>query len=241
MHSDEGIRDISGEERDFLSRVRARPGMYLATNSFQRLIFYLHGYSKALYTHGLGDDHCILPRRFHDFVETKYGIHDSRGYLFIIPMYEPDDEKALWLFFDLLDEYLTTNGFEPIGETAAGLWYRLRTCIDRNDFFEKLGEVGIEELLKKRKTGRYREEYDKVKREIDARKTSENFPDSVRSNLEYLRGLLQKIVFDHCANEELAQSVAEEVDMLCEGCQVDYHDKWYDRVLAVYKGSGIPY
>lgn len=107
--------------------------------------------------------------------------------------------------------------------------------------FEKLDEAGIEELLKKRKTGRYREQYDKVKREIDARKTSENFPDSVRSSLEYLRGLFQKIVFDHCANEELAQSVAEEVNMLCEGCQVDYHDEWYDRVLAVYKGSWIPY
>ena len=40
---------------------------------------------------------------------------------------------------------------------------------------------------------------------------------------------------------ELAQSVAEEVNMLCEGCQVDYHDEWYDRVLAVYKGAGIPY
>lgn len=51
---------------------------------------------------------------------------------------------------------------------------------------------------------------------------------------------LQKIIFGHCANEELARSVAEEINMLCEGCQVDYCDKWYDRVLAVYKGAGIP-
>ena len=240
MRWDEGIRDISGKEREFLSRVRARPGMYLGANSFQKLISVLDVYREALYTLELDDEHCILPRIFHDFVQTKYGIHDSRGY-FIIPMYEPDDGKALWLFFDLLDEYLTTNGFEPIGETAAGLWYRLRTCIRRYDVFEKPGEAGIEELLKKRRTGRYREEYDKVKREIDARKTSENFPDSVRSYLEYDRELLQKIVFDHCANEELAQSVAEEVNMLCEGCQVHYHDEWYDRVLSVYKGSGIPY
>lgn len=241
MRSDEGIRDITGKERDFLSRLRSRPGMYLAVNSFQRLISFLNGYRGALNTLGLDDDHCILPWRFHDFVQTKYGIHDSRGYSSIIPMHEPDDEKALWLFFDLLDEYLTMNGFEPIGETADGLWYRLRTCIDRYDVLGKLGEAEIEELLKKRKTGRYREEYDKVKCEIDVRKTSENFPDSVRSVFEYHKKLLQKIVFDYCANEELAQSVAEEVNMLCEGCQVDYHDEWYDRVLAVYKGSGIPY
>lgn len=241
MRSDEEVRDISGEERDFLSRLRARPGMYLAANSFQRLINFLDGYRGALYTLGLSDEHCILPWMFHDFVQTKYGIHDSRGYSSIIPMYEPDDEKALWLFFDLLDEYLTTNGFEPIGETAVGLWYRLRTCIDRHDVFGKLGETGIEELLKKRKTGRYWEEYSKVKCGIDACKTSDNFPDSVRSHLAYCKGLLQKIVLDHCANEELAQSVAEEVNMLCEGCQVNYRDEWYGRVLAVYKRSGIPY
>lgn len=240
MCSGEAIRDISREERNFLSLLRARPGMYLATNSFQRLISFLDGYRAALYTLGLGGDHCILPGFFHDFVRTKYGIHDSRGYLSIIPMHEPDDEKALWLFFDLLDEYLTTNGFEPIRETATGLWYRLRTCIDRHDVFGKPGEAGIEELLKKRKTGRYREEYDRVKREIAARTTSENFPDSVHSDLEYRRGLLQEIVFGYCVNEELAQSVAEEVNMLCEGCQVNYHDEWYDRVLNVYKGSGIP-
>ena len=240
MCSDEEIRDISGEERDFLRWLRVRPGMYLMANSFQRLSSFLDGYRAALITLGLNHDHCILPRSFHDFVQTKYGIHDSRGYSFIIPMHEPDDEKALWLFFDLLDEYLTTNGFEPIGETAGGLWYRLRTCIDRYDVFGKLDEAGIEELLKKRKTGRYREEYDKVKREINARKTPENFPDSVCSSLEYDRGLLQKIVFDYCANEELAQSVAEEVNMLCEGCQVNYHDEWYDKVLTIYKESGIP-
>lgn len=241
MRSDEGIRDISGEERDFMGWLRARPGMYLAKNSFQRLVSFLDGYRAALYTLGLDDDHCILPWMFHDFVQVKYGIHDSRGYSSIIPMQEPDDEKALWLFFDLLDECLTTNGFEPVGETAGGLWYRLRTCIDRYDVFEKLGEEDIEELLKKRGAQDYREEYDRVKREIAALKTSENFPDSVRSNLDYLKGLLQKIVFDHCGNEKLAQSVAEEVDMLCEGCQVDYHDEWYDRVLAAYKGSGIPH
>lgn len=241
MSSDEEIRDISGEEREFLKWLRARPGMYLATNSFQRLVSFLNGYRAALNTLGLGDDHCILPWGFHDFVQTKYGIHDSRGYSFVISMHEPDDGKALWLFFDLLDEYLTTNGFEPIGETANGLWYRLRTCIDRYDVLGKLGEIEIAELLEKRKTGRYQEEYDKVKREIDARRTSENFPDSVCSDLDYHRGLLQKIVFDYCADEELAQSIAEEVNMLCEGRQVDYHDEWYDRVLAVYKGSGIPF
>ncbi len=241
MHSDEGLRDISGDERDFLSGLRARPGMYLAKNSFQNLTNFLCGYKAALHTLGLGEDHCILPWGFHDFVQIKYGIHDARGYRSIIPMQEPDDEKALWLFFDLLDEYLTASGFEPIKETAAGLWYRLRTCIDRRDVFGKLDEAGIEELLKKRKTGKYKEEYDKAKCEIDVRKTSETFPESVRSNLEYCRGLLQKIVSGYCANEELAQSVADEVHMLCEGCQVDYHDEWYDRVLAVYKGAGIPY
>lgn len=241
MRSSEELRDISGDERDFLSMLRARPGMYLAANSFQRLNAFLDGYRAALHTLGLGDDHCILPWTFHDFVQTKYGIHDARGYSSIIAMHEPDDEKALWLFFDLLDEYLTANGFEPIKETAAGLWYRLRTCIDRHNVLGELDGAEIEELLKNRKTGKYQEEYAKAKRKINACKTSENFPDSVRSNLEYLRGLLQKIVSGYCANEELAQSIADEVNMLCEGCQVGYRDEWYDRVLAVYKGAGIPY
>lgn len=240
MGGDEEIRDISGQERDFLRKLRARPGMYLGTNSFQRLISFLGGYRAALQTLGLEENHCVLPWRFHNFVQEKYGIHDSRGYSSVISAQETDDGKALWLFFDLLDEYLTANGFEPIGETALGLWYRLRTCIDRDELFGKLGETEIDELLKKRKTGRYREEYDRVKREIDMRRTAENFPDSVCSNLEYRRGLLEEIIFGHCANEELARSVAEEINMLCEGCQVDYRDKWYDRVLAVYKGAGIP-
>ena len=163
MRSEERIRDISGEERDLLGRLRTRPGMYLAKNSFQRLVSFLDGYRAALYTHGLDDDHCILPWMFHDFVQAKYGIHDTRGYSSIIPMQELDDEKALWLFFDLLDECLTTNGFEPVGETAGGLWYRLRTCIDRYDVFEALAEENIKELLKKRETQEYREEYDMVK------------------------------------------------------------------------------
>lgn len=225
-------RDISAEEREFLKYIKIRPQMYFGEFSIQKAFSFFTGYRCALYNLKLADSHCILPQEFHAYVAMKYGESPSKGWCGIILEQEPEENKALWLFFDLLDEFLVHNGFEPIEETPNALVNRLRNCINSEEVF---GRLDIEKTLEKRRQAAFQAEWNRVNSEIEARKTAENYSGELQQNNHYYQKLIYDDVYKLCANEELAGEIANDFGMIYAGCAVGYHDKWYDWLVAVYK------
>lgn len=107
--------DISPCERELLSHLKKRPGAYLGRVELSRFVHWVHGYDCAVSAANLSE-HNILPEGLQEFVAMKYlgETQTAKGWFELIFETEPDEEKALKLFFDLLDEYLVSLGYAPI-------------------------------------------------------------------------------------------------------------------------------
>ena len=92
--------------------------MYLGTTSMSRLFVFITTYSMAMQIAEKSDEHNILPKGFNDYVAMKYLGYTSTplGWHQLILEKEPDDKKALQIFFELLNEYLVNLGYEKIPE-----------------------------------------------------------------------------------------------------------------------------
>lgn len=113
----EKIRDITKDERMLLSSMKRCPGLYLGTTTLKNFITWIFGYEEALRITGLYSEREILPDGIVDYVALKYtGSTEipSSGWTSIILEKEPDEKKAFFVFFELLDEYLISLGYEPI-------------------------------------------------------------------------------------------------------------------------------
>lgn len=109
--------NITSDERMLLSSLKRRPGMYLGTTTLTNFFNWTFGYTTALRMTGLYSEREILPDGIVDYMALKYtGSTEipSNGWLSIILEKEPDEKKAFFVFFELLDEYLVHFGYEPI-------------------------------------------------------------------------------------------------------------------------------
>lgn len=108
--------DITPYERKFLSCLKSKPGLYLGTTNLTRFQMFAYGYSHAMHTMKATKQHNLLPEGLHEFAALKYLGHTetSLGWCELILLNEPDEKKAFWIFFDLLDEYLIDLGYEPL-------------------------------------------------------------------------------------------------------------------------------
>lgn len=106
--------DITPKERITLNHICSRPPMYIGEYSLSKLASFLDGYRMALLNHDPDNQYCILPRKFHEFVTEKYGLPAPMGYCNAILENVPDGKEAIETFFELLDEFLESNGFEKI-------------------------------------------------------------------------------------------------------------------------------
>jgi hypothetical protein len=95
-----------------LDLIRRRPAMYIGRHCTSHLRSFLVGYSFCAYTNKL-----VIPAEtpdfggFHDWVAEKLGYSESTsGWSNMIAGQRSDSETALWLFFQLLDEY---RGLQP--------------------------------------------------------------------------------------------------------------------------------
>ena len=92
---------------DLLDEIRRRPGMYIGDHSPTRLRSFIFGYCFALSENESKED---LSESnfygFHDWVAIKYGYNESTsGWCHMIEEQRKCPEEALWLFYQLLDEY----------------------------------------------------------------------------------------------------------------------------------------
>ena len=256
------IKDITQEERHFLLYFRSRPAMYIGNNSINRAFTFLLGYKAALYNTNQTDK-LIIPDEFTDYVALKYNESASMGWCRILLEQVNDEEKALWLFFDSLDDFLVINNFKPIGETSSGLRYRLRNCICRKEIFDNLN---IDEVLKKRNLQEFQTEWHRIKDEIDIKvkaqienpeinkmevnknEIEKPFKDKNKDDMiqdlypaeSFYKNIIYNNVYELCENEELAESISKDIDMIYIGSLVDYNDKWLDKLISEYKQYNIP-
>lgn len=112
------IEDITLEERELLSKLKKRPGMYLGSPKLTDFVHWYQGYEAALITLKLHHKHRILPENFGWYVTEKYLGHreTAMGWWMFILQENADEKEALKIFFDLLDEYLVYLGYEKIPE-----------------------------------------------------------------------------------------------------------------------------
>lgn len=109
------VEDITPYEREFLGRVRAKPGLYLGDCSLKSLDNLISGYSFAMWALGLEKQHNMWLQRIDEFTaehfETSLEYYNAVG--MILQNY-PDDGTALKAFFEILDAYLLSLGYAPI-------------------------------------------------------------------------------------------------------------------------------
>lgn len=107
--------DISPCERELLSHLKGRPGAYLGRVELSRFVHWVHGYDCAVSAANLSE-HNILPEGLQEFVAMKYlgETQTAKGWFTLILETEHDEEKAFWIFFEMLDEYLLSLDYEPI-------------------------------------------------------------------------------------------------------------------------------
>ena len=126
----EKVLDITRDERMFLSSLKRRPGMYLGKTTLTGFAGFVHGYKAALMMTKLYSERVILPDGLNDYAAMKYLGH-TRTVLdcfSLILEKEPGEKKAFYVFWDLLDEYLISLGYEPIPlfDDIKDEWEKLR-------------------------------------------------------------------------------------------------------------------
>lgn len=108
--------DITPDERKLLSNLKKRPGMYLGKAELSRFVNWSMGYDIAMYITKQNKEHNILPGGLHEYAAMKYLGHTetAEGWFTLILQNEPNEQKALQIFFNMLDKYLISLGYEPI-------------------------------------------------------------------------------------------------------------------------------
>ena len=86
-----------------LNEMRGRLGMFLGSTSLTKLAFFLRGYEHALSRGDGTTDHFLAD--FRDWIQQRFA-DNSRSWEEIILAQAKDEQAAVQLFWQLLDEYL---------------------------------------------------------------------------------------------------------------------------------------
>lgn len=108
--------DYTPEEREFITKFRKRAVMFLGNeDTLSDFAHFYDGWTgfECSYRSNI---RTLVPEGFQDFVAMRYlgRTETSCRWDGLILQKEPDDRKALQIFWKLLDEYLVSMGFAPI-------------------------------------------------------------------------------------------------------------------------------
>ncbi|SFD34859.1 hypothetical protein [Ruminococcus albus] len=109
-------KDISPEVREHLKYLKARPGMYIGSVSLTKLWHFIDGMTFYSHVFDKESGRVIIPEGFNEFVEKQYNDHRTFNSFHFVSYFEGDDIGAVDKWFSLLDEYLVSLGYEPLGE-----------------------------------------------------------------------------------------------------------------------------
>ena len=107
--------DISPEMREFYTRLRRRPGMFTGSDEIHDLNVFMQGMRSCADTFfGEDEEHVLIPEGFTEYVEAYYGEHRNFNSFMYVEHLEKDSKNAIAKWFELLDSYLISLGYEPI-------------------------------------------------------------------------------------------------------------------------------
>ena len=113
-------KDISPEIRKFLEKLKIRPGMYMGKQDIYHLRSYILGMENALSLYYEPDEvPVVIPEGFKNFIDERYFDEENRGGSMdssfkVLELEGFNEETALFRWFEILDEYLVSLGYEPI-------------------------------------------------------------------------------------------------------------------------------
>jgi hypothetical protein len=92
---------------EILTKIKAKPGMYIGKASVSDLFMFLVGYKTARRELGieLTEKEADFCENFHNFVENKYNLHTSNSWDKIIMLFCHHEKDGFEDFFKLLDEF----------------------------------------------------------------------------------------------------------------------------------------
>lgn len=127
----ENISDITEDERYILASLKRRWGLYISKNTLTAFADWVSGYAGALTMTKLYTERIILPYGLHEYAALKYlgNTETVEAWQTLILKNEPDEKKALEIFWEILDEYLLSLGYKPLPswEEAKAEWEKRRS------------------------------------------------------------------------------------------------------------------
>ena len=110
-------KDISLDVRELLKKVKARPAVFLGNENISKFAAFIDGMNMYRLFFDKDSERVFIPDGFNEYVAERYGICQTPLNSFgLVQKDEPDESAALFKWFDLLDEYLTSLGYEPLGK-----------------------------------------------------------------------------------------------------------------------------
>lgn len=110
-------KDISPDVRELLKKLKARPAVFLGNENISKFAAFIDGMNIYRLFFDKDSERVFIPDGFNEYVAERYGICqtplDSFG---LVQKDEPDESAALFKWFDLLDEYLISLGYELLGK-----------------------------------------------------------------------------------------------------------------------------
>jgi hypothetical protein len=104
--------DIPTSYLELLRKIKPRAGMYIGMPHISNLYEFLQGWSFGRLPNNVSDNELLM--EFRDWVAAKHRITSSHGWASIILFFERDERCAYDRFWELLDEFLTARGLEPL-------------------------------------------------------------------------------------------------------------------------------
>ena len=111
--------DITPKEREHLSRLRSRPGMFFGHRAtITDLELYYFGMRSILIYHNLNSKICIIPDGFLEYLADKYDESANINWAGILRSHESDEYTAFEKFCEHLNDYLAIYGYDA--DTCVG-------------------------------------------------------------------------------------------------------------------------
>lgn len=109
--------DISPKMREFYKWLRGRPGMFIGSNDIHDLNVFMQGMkSCASAFFDEKEKPVLIPEGFTKYVEDYYGEHMSFNSFSFVEHLDNETNNGIAKWFELLDSYLISLGYEPIPE-----------------------------------------------------------------------------------------------------------------------------
>lgn len=125
---------MSGGLFEVLSKIQAKPGMYIGRASVSELFMFLVGYKTARRELGieLTEAEVDFWENFHNFVETRHNLHTSNSWAKIIMLYCHNEKEGFENFFKLLDE------FKGRDKSLDGDWFDKMSSVENTQPIEEV-------------------------------------------------------------------------------------------------------